>query len=465
MVEAAKLASVRVTPDRMQVLVDCAALPEQFEAAAAELDRELGRLRIANAPDVFSLKRFLMENFREAKPIEGAVLIFGTPPTPPVHGGIEWLGEFFTPGFRVDEQTGQVDYRQRNAQPEVHTGKPLARLLDPVPGVEGVDVYGKKVPPPKPKSARLVAGRGVRLEEDTATFYSTADGRVRRAGDKLEVDEVLGVNGSVGLETGNIDHFGALVVQKDICPGAKVTATGDIEVHGVIDHAEITAGGNLTVNHGISSSPGILVKAAGNVHARHIMNTHLEAAGDVEADKEIVQSIVYAGGVIRAEAGRIVGGECRALNLIEVRQAGTEGVTLTHLTLTGDPRIAHEIQERRVCLKPLEDRRAQIHAAIDPLLARHVHFAGERQHALDQLTAAAEEIDLEIAELHREIAALHEEEKQLIRPQINVHGIAYAEVIFTIGDLSLRIEEDEVRGPFKVVEAEGQLQIMPLHAG
>ena len=279
------------------------------------------------------------------------------------------------------------------------------------------------------------------------------------------MDEVLGVNGSVGLETGNIDHFGALVVQKDICPGAKVTATGDIEVHGVIDHAEITAGGNLTVNHGISSSPGILVKAAGNVHARHIMNTHLEAAGDVEADKEIVQSIVYAGGVIRAEAGRIVGGECRALNLIEVRQAGTEGVTLTHLTLTGDPRIAHEIQERRVCLKPLEDRRAQIHAAIDPLLARHVHFAGERQHALDQLTAAAEEIDLEIAELHREIAALHEEEKQLIRPQINVHGIAYAEVIFTIGDLSLRIEEDEVRGPFKVVEAEGQLQIMPLHAG
>jgi len=91
----------------------------------------------------------------------------GTPPTEPVHG---WL-EFYVDPFHLSSQAkedekGKVDHKELNLFLNVTKGQELVRKHDPVPGEEGVDIFGRPIPCARPKEALLKIGPGVELVED-----------------------------------------------------------------------------------------------------------------------------------------------------------------------------------------------------------------------------------------------------------------------------------------------------------
>ena len=450
--------TVHVAADKMAVLVDGSVAGGSVLGAVEFIDHEMESLGIANRPNHRAIEERLRAALAGGETLRGVILFEGIAPVPPTHGAIEWLGEFFTEGFATDEATGTIDYRRRLAQPAVSVNQPLARLIAPVDGVEGNDVLGKRIPSPKGKPARVTLGKNVRFDESTATFHAATDGRIRWNGTTLSVDEVYSISGSVGLETGDINHPGALLIEQDILNGSHVTAAGDIDVHGVIEGASIEAGGNLTVHGGITNSGDHCVKVAGNVHARYILEARIEAGGNIEVEKEIIHSFLVSHGVVNASKGRIVGGETTALDAIQIGQAGSESVVATHLTVTGDTETAREIAARETRIAECEERLAQIHHAIDPLISRQSQLPEHKQQAIHQLMDKAREFESAMGDLRDEIDHLRKQSALHVNPRIQIYDKVFPECILSVAASSFRVEEC-LFGPIQVVAPRGVVQL------
>ena len=76
-------------------------------------------------------------------------------------------------------------------------------------------------------------------------------------------------------------------------------ADGDVEINGFIEGAEVISNGSIFVRGGITTGNKGIVKAAGDIVARFVDNSQIEAGGDILIGEAIMQSTVKAGGSVR----------------------------------------------------------------------------------------------------------------------------------------------------------------------
>ncbi|MCH7865430.1 MAG: DUF342 domain-containing protein, partial [Proteobacteria bacterium] len=202
----------------------------------------------------------------------------------------------------------------------VEEGQHLATVSPPISGKEGKDVFGNRVKVRRAQKARIRTGKNVRKEGEW-DYYADCAGRIRWEGHALHVDNVYTIPGDVDLKTGDVTHPGAVIVQKDVGEGAEIVADGDVEVYGIVEKATIKCGGSLTVRGGIVGGENCTIKVGGSLQALYIMDAHVEAVGDVEVEKEILQSVLTTDGNVLIPRGRIVGGRIAARSEVLVGQA------------------------------------------------------------------------------------------------------------------------------------------------
>jgi uncharacterized protein (DUF342 family) len=315
--------NLRVTPDRMAVLLDCdTSSVDLRELGEAILERMLG-MGIAEPPDSAQLLRLLKAAAEKDPRIEELPLVEGRKPVQPVDRRIEWAGDFFNPGFVVDPETGKIDYKKRAAMTSVLEGDLLFRAIPQKEGREGLDVFGKLIRVGKPRVPRIRVGRNIRYDKEESVCYAAASGRVRWVDKVLSVDDVYMVRGNVGPTTGHILHPGAVVVTGDVQEGYNIEAIGDIEVRGLVEAAQLQTSGSLMVRGGMIGAEGQRIVASGDVHARFIADADVLAGGDVYIEREIIRSRVISLGSIHISSGRVVGGEIRALRGLVAGQVGS----------------------------------------------------------------------------------------------------------------------------------------------
>lgn len=316
---------LRVTEDRMTVLLEQVAASEDPAALSLRALAEMNRLEIRPAPTREELVVRLCEALERAK-AQGAaasevILAQGQPPILSRNAELEWAGEFFKESFQTDAEADRVDYRRREAYACVEAGQRLARLVPAMEGHPGVDVFGQPLGVARPRQLSVRVGPGVRAETEDGVqvYYAAQPGRVRWAMGLLAVDNVLHVRGHVGLESGDIAHPGAVVVEGDVQAGSRITASGDVEVLGTVEPADITAGGDLVVHKGLTGAEGRLVRVGGAVRARFIQDARIEARGDVVVGSELLNTTLTTSGALRMRTGRVVGGCISARAGIEAR--------------------------------------------------------------------------------------------------------------------------------------------------
>ena len=211
----------------------------------------------------------------------------------------------------------------------------LARLIPPRCGTPGRDVLGGDINVADPLPATIRVGSNVRVEdqEDGSTaYYATFDGRIRWADGVLAVDDVYVIKGNVGLETGNIDHPGAVVIEGDIQAGASVTAKGDIIVKGMVEPSNVNASGKLVVNGGVVGRDGFKIELDGGLHAKYVLEATVLTGDDVEVSNEIDRANIKTRGRVVIPKGRITGGHVSARRGIDVGVAGADGLIPTVLS-------------------------------------------------------------------------------------------------------------------------------------
>ena len=135
---------------------------------------------------------------------------------------------------------------------------------------------------------------------------------------------------NVDPSTGNIEYDGNVLVNGNVCTNFSVKAKGDVEVKGVVEGATVEAGGNITIARGMNGMGKGVLKCDGNVIAKFIENSDIEAGGYVETGS-IMHSNVVAGSEIHVQGkkGFISGGKVTATTLIETRILGSDMGTST----------------------------------------------------------------------------------------------------------------------------------------
>jgi uncharacterized protein (DUF342 family) len=74
---------------------------------------------------------------------------------------------------------------------------------------------------------------------------------LRCVDERVEVIDLIKVSGNLDYNTGSIECEGSVRVEGDVLPDFHIRAGGDVSIGGVVDAAEVTAGGAVVVRQGI----------------------------------------------------------------------------------------------------------------------------------------------------------------------------------------------------------------------
>ncbi|MEW6624325.1 MAG: FapA family protein [Bacillota bacterium] len=143
----------------------------------------------------------------------------------------------------------------------VKVNQPLARFHPATEGEPGLDVYGKEVPPPKPKEAKLIAGPGTKLTENGHLLLAAIEGRLeKKKGNMYSVLPVYQVDGDAEAKVGYIKFKGDVVINGNVLDGMKIDCGGKIEIYGYCANSTLIAGGDIIVHNNLV---GCTVQAGG----------------------------------------------------------------------------------------------------------------------------------------------------------------------------------------------------------
>lgn len=246
---------------------------------------------------------------------------------PPVQGKDASIEYFFNTDLHVRptlNEDGSVDFFNLNIINRVDEGQLLARLTREVLGVAGTDVMGNSIAPRNVIKKTLKFGRNITVNEDKTEIFAACNGHVSLVDGRVFVGNVMEVE-NVDPATGNIVYDGNVQVNGNVCSNFSIKAKGDVEVRGVVEGAEIEAGGNITIARGMNGMGKGVLKASGNIIAKFIENSVVEAEGYVESES-IMHSTVVAGTEVHVNGKRgfISGGKVNATSLIEAKILGSE---------------------------------------------------------------------------------------------------------------------------------------------
>ncbi len=255
-------------------------------------------------------------------------------------------------------EDGRVNLFDLNTVHNVPKGTVLAVLTPPTPGEPGMTVLGAKVWARPGRDLWLRTGRGVVVSEDRRTATSEIDGHATLMEGKIEVTSILVISKDIGVETGNIQFLGSVVIHGNVLSGFCVQADGDVEINGSVEGGTVVAQGNVTVLYGIKGGNRGTVVAGGAVKARFIEGAEVQAGTCVWAADGILQSRIEAGeGVeVLGKRGAIIGGSLLARDSVSARFLGSAMGCSTEITVGVAPRLRQELLDRRQKLGEMQVR-------------------------------------------------------------------------------------------------------------
>lgn len=259
---------------------------------------------------------------------------YGTPVVPGENGKVKELFQRqLSKQIKIDEH-GVADYRISNFVQAINEGQTICEIYAPIEGKPGTTVEGKNVDPAPVKPAKVPAGSNTAITEDGTRLVATISGNLEFVGKSFTVKPVLSINGDLDINIGNIDMLGDVHIRGDVRGGFSVRASGNIIIEGIVESANVEAGGDVVVVRGIVGNNNALTKAGGQVRAKFMENCIVHAGQAVMAEC-ILSSTVYSDGIVEVVNGRgtIIGGSVTATKSVKAKVIGSEFGTATKITL------------------------------------------------------------------------------------------------------------------------------------
>jgi uncharacterized protein len=303
----------------------------------------------------------------------------------------------------------------------VRQGDPLLRRIPPLPGSDGTDIKGQAMPAAAlPEIEFAEKNQGAMLAPDDPNLLVAAcAGQPVITRNGVFVNALLEV-ADIDLATGNIEFDGTIRIKGDIKAGMRLKASGDVIVLGMVEAAEIVAGGNVAVRGGIigraNPKPGAHVlppdtariDCSGSLQALFIESARIKAGDAILVDAHARQCELLARNqIIVGKAGarnsHLAGGTAQATLLIKALNLGTPNGLKTLVQVGSDPYLAQEIAAKEALFQ-------QKLAELDQVQKLIAHF---KQNPQKNVGGIADKIEATRKQVASAIFVLVEEKAQL----------------------------------------------------
>jgi hypothetical protein len=265
-------------------------------------------------------------------------------------------------------------------------GQPVARVVEVPPDASG---YASGTAP-----AELRPGKFVEWNEQLAAYVARKAGHAWLQRGRLEVEDILELPDDIDGATGPVQYDGQLTVHHNILDGACVRAAGAITVHGTVEAAEVHAGGDLHVHHGICGKEKGVATALGRLTARFITNARVTSGGDMLIANEVINSYLTCGGVLKVDQGTILAGHMIALGNIHCHTAGSDAGARTIIEVGLATEQYDAIQKTVAAAEMSLQRVREIREIVAPLMAHAKSLTAAQKEKATELLFAADEAEV-----------------------------------------------------------------------
>jgi uncharacterized protein len=301
----------------------------------------------------------------------------------------------------------------------------------------------------RPLLSELRAGRLVAWDEAAAVFVARKSGHVWLRQGRLEVEDTLDFHDDIDAATGPFFFDGDLVLHKNVLDSASVKAAGNITLHGAVEAAELHAGGDLVVHHGICGKDRGQISARRNLSARFITNARVSAGADLLVANEIVNSHILCGGALKAPNGTILAGHAIAQTGILCHTVGSEVGQATTLEIGLAPDAYASIQKTIAAADAARQKAREIRAIVEPLLARAKSLTAAQKEKATELLFTADQADTSanqaLAAFESSRTALH----NCLGTRITVSSLVHPGVLIRF-PLAEGMVTSRLRGPIDI---------------
>ncbi len=453
--------SINVSGDNMLVYARFYAPSNQGHVMdAEEICRDLQAYKIKVGIQMETINAFIAD--REY--CKDILIAKGTPPVQGKDAKIEYL--FNTnPNLKPKRnEDGTVDYHQLNTINHIEAGQCLARMEKEVPGENGSDVFGGIVLPRQVKSKKFSFSNNINVSEDGTELYSMVTGHVSLVNGKVFVADVFEVPADVDNTVGDITYEGNVQVKGNVKSGFKISAKGDIIVDGVVEGAELNAGGQIILKRGIHGMGKGVLQAEGNILTKFIESATVISNGYVETES-ILHSTVSARSDVRVggKKGFITGGTIRAGNMVSAHNIGSEMGSNTKIEVGVEPEIKERYTEVQKEVLQLNKDMEQIRPILKNFtekMARMEEVSPEKQQQVQLLAKNFREKKATLESLQAEQQTLYECIAMSNNSRIKVNGTLYAGVWVSISDIGMNIKSNYSHS--QVYKDKGEIVVRPL---
>ena len=341
---------------------------------------------------------------------------------------------------KIDE-FNRADYKDMGLFVLVKKGDLLAVRIPQTEGTPGKNIFGLDVPARTGRPIPIPQGKNTEVRNENE-LYATIDGQIVDSTRKIDIDPHLDIRSSVGTGTGNIDFTGSVSIKGNVEAGFVVKATGDIEIGGMVNGAEVY-GRNVVIKGGINGQNRGIVKAVEDVQAQFAENSNIEAGRDVSIIDAILHSNVRAGNRVYVEERRgiITGGSVAAGEEIRCKMAGNAAAVVTRMAVGVDPTVQQRYIE--ICRECKEDRGRlkQITQMLNTLSKIDVsRLPQQRIDQINTLTRSQFPLAGKIKRAEKEIQALEEAMGRMKDGKIRVADTLYPGVRITINSVIMNVQ-------------------------
>lgn len=366
--------------------------------------------------------------------------------------GREGYFEFFfnteKPKPKINKD-GTVDYRSMSLVQNVTEGDKLAVYHPAVQGTSGRDVTGAFEKANVYRELRPLMGKGISNENDPNEYYATMSGKIEydKESNKLSVVEVYEVQGGCDYANNALVEFnGDVIIHGNIEAGVTVHAGKSLTVDGVVESANISAGGDVCLKRGMQGGGKGMINAGGNVFTEFLEYTRVKVGGAVQSNV-ILNSNVESGNTVTltGKKGLIAGGSVHAMLGVTCQNLGntSEIKTCVHVG------VLPEIMEKRA---EVSQEYAKLNAELDEIVVGMAKILRVRQQTgelseqlqghLETLKNKKDEVYKKCMEMKKEVDRIEALVVKAREAKIRISGNIYKGTVISIDDHQMPIQKD-----------------------
>ena len=147
------------------------------------------------------------------------------------------------------------------------------------------------------ESVKLYSGNNTYLNDQKNALHASIDGCVHHSIYGVVSVYPVEKHSNIGKIHGHVNPQSALIVERDIRSGSKVTIPSNLKVYGVIKSSFISAGGNIYCEYGMDNKEAVedaSVTAGQTIYSSMISNYEVWAGSNVFVKTKILGSLVKA---------------------------------------------------------------------------------------------------------------------------------------------------------------------------